>query len=213
MIPFLVSGILSLVFPQVLGGGQVLIDMLIDGSYTVKILFIVLCIKFVFSMLCYGSGVPGGIFFPVLILGALTGAFYGKILVHFAGFDNYYINNFIILAMAGYFTAVVRTPITSIILIAEITGFFSSILPLGIVSLVAYIVADLLKSEPICQSLLCRLLKNKGTYEVPEYSKNKVILEIPIWLDSEIDGKAIKEISLPKDCLLVCLQTITLLAF
>lgn len=206
MIPFLFSGVLALTFPQVLGGGQVLIDMLIEGNFTIKMLLIVLCIKFIFSMLSYGSGVPGGIFFPVLVLGALTGAFYGNILVYFTGFDNHYINNFVILATAGYFTAVVRTPITAIILIAEITGSFSSMLPLGIVSLVAYIVADLLKSEPICQSLLYRLLKNKGTYEVPEYSKNKVILEIPIWLDSVIDGKSIKEINLPNNCLLVCLQ-------
>lgn len=206
MIPFLIAGVLSLILPQVLGGGHSLIEAMIEGSFTLKILFVILIIKFIFSMISYGSGAPGGIFFPLLVLGALTGAIYGNILVDFFNFNPRYINNFIILAMAGYFTAIVRAPITGSILITEMTGSFSHLLSLSLISLVAYATADLLKSEPIYESLLERLLKNNGTYEFGEHSNNKVILEVPVCLDSEIDGKEIKEIKLPNHCLLVCVQ-------
>lgn len=203
MVPFITAGILALFLPQVLGGGHSLIDSLTTGNFTVKMLFIILIVKFFFSMLSYGSGAPGGIFFPLLVLGALTGAIYGNALVHFLGFDPKYINNFIMLAMAGYFTAIVRAPITGSILITEMTGTFSNLLSLSVISLVAYAVADLLKSEPIYESLLERLLKNNGQYEFEGDSKNKTLLEIPVCLASVMDGKKVKELKLPKHCLLV----------
>ncbi|SNS77617.1 H+/Cl- antiporter ClcA [Anaerovirgula multivorans] len=203
MIPFLVAGLLAFTFPQVLGGGHSLIDSLINDNLTIKMLLIILSIKFIFSMISYGSGAPGGIFFPLLVLGALTGAVYGNILVHFFGFNTEYINNFIILAMAGYFTAIVRAPITGSILITEMTGSFSHLLSLSIISLVAYVVADLLKSEPIYESLLERLLKNNGIDEFIGDSRNKIVLEVSICIDSKMDGKAIKELKLPSNCLLV----------
>ncbi|MFL0246551.1 ClC family H(+)/Cl(-) exchange transporter [Candidatus Clostridium stratigraminis] len=203
MLPFLFAGILGLILPEVLGGGHQIIDSLINGSFTIKMLFIILFAKFAFSMISYGSGAPGGIFFPLLVLGALTGAIYGNILVHFFNFNPNYINNFIILAMAGYFTAIVRAPITGSILITEMTGSFSHLLSLTVISLVAYAIAGMLNSEPIYESLLDRLLKNNGKYEFVGDSKNKIILEVPIILDSEMDNKMIKDLKIPPECLLV----------
>lgn len=62
-------------------------------------------------MISYGSGAPGRIFLPLLTLGALIGIIYGTILVTLFHFNSFYITNFAILAMAGYFTDVVRAPI------------------------------------------------------------------------------------------------------
>ena len=76
-----------------------------------------------------------------------------------------YINNFVLLAMAGYFTAIVRAPLTGIILIFEMTGSVSQMLSLSIISIVAYIVATLLKSDPIYESLLERLLAGQRRTE------------------------------------------------
>lgn len=203
MIPFLIAGILALILPQALGGGHPIIEALIEGSFSMKMLLIIIFAKFAFSMISYGSGAPGGIFFPLLVLGALTGAIYGNVLTNFFGFNPEFIDNFIILAMAGYFTAIVRAPITGSILITEMTGSFSHLLSLSLISIVAYLVADLLKSEPIYESLLDRLLKNNGKEEIAEGSKDKLILEIPVCLDCEMDGKEIKNLNLPSDCLLV----------
>ena len=89
-------------------------------------------------MFSYGSGAPGGIFLPLLVIGALTGDLYGSIIVKYFHMDSQYISNFIILAMAGYFTAIVKAPITGSILITEMTGSFSHLLPLTIVNNLIY---------------------------------------------------------------------------
>ena len=65
--------------------------------------------------------------------------------------------------MAGYFAAIVRAPITGIILISEMTGIFSNLLPLAIVSLVAHITAEILGGVPIYDQLLDRLLAGRSS--------------------------------------------------
>src|SRR5699024_1936072 len=119
-------------------------------------------VKLLFSAVSFGSGAPGGIFFPLLILGALIGGAFSMAGVEFFGLDPVYINNFVLLAMAGFFTAIVRAPITGIILLFEMSGTVSQMLSLAIVSVAAYITATLLKSEPIYESLLGRILEGRG---------------------------------------------------
>ena len=156
MIPFLLAGILGLLFPVVLCGGHAIIEELNLNS-ALSLLLLMLVAKFLFSMISFGSGAPGGIFFPLLIIGGTFGAVFGYIAINYIGISPEFFNNFIILSMAGYFTAIVRAPITGIILITEMTGSFSHLLSLTIVSIIAYIVADLLKSTPIYESLLDNL--------------------------------------------------------
>ncbi|WP_238881825.1 ClC family H(+)/Cl(-) exchange transporter [Clostridium sp. YIM B02551] len=206
LVPFIISGILGLFLPEVLGSGHSIINSLISGSFTFKVILILLVVKFIYSMISFGSGAPGGIFFPLLVLGAITGSIYVHILIQFFNLNPEYMNNFIILAMAGYFAAIVRAPITGSILITEMTGSLTHLLSLSIVSLVAYIIADLLRSEPVYESLLDRILKSNNLTASSENSKDKLILEIPVFVDSEMDGKPIRELSLPDNCLLVAIK-------
>jgi Trk K+ transport system NAD-binding subunit len=108
--------------------------------------------------------------------------------------------------MAGYFTAVVRAPITGTILITEMTGSFSHLLPLAIVSIVAYIVADILGSKPIYESLLERILRKPGEENTIGDKKNKAILEFAVCMGSDLDGKQIKQVKWPAYCLLVAVK-------
>ena len=78
------------------------------------------------------------------------------------GLDPVFLNNFVLLAMAGYFAAVVRAPLTGIILIFEMTGTLTQMLSLSVVSIVAYVTATLLGSRPIYESLLDRPASSKG---------------------------------------------------
>ena len=151
--------------PELLGSGHELIDLMTDHKLLLGGAIFLLAAKFVFSAVCFGSGAPGGIFFPLLVLGALTGGIFGMIGVNYFGMDPDYINNFVLLAMTGYFTAIVRAPLTGIILIFEMTGSVSQMLSLSIISIVAYIVATLLKSDPIYESLLERLLAGQRRTE------------------------------------------------
>jgi len=206
IIPLLISVIVGIFLPQVLGGGHELITLLITNNLSLTILVIFVLVKFLFTMACYGSGAPGGIFLPLLAIGALIGNVYGIALVHFVHFNSMYINNFIILAMAGYFTAVVRAPITGTILITEMTGSFSHLLSLAIVSIVAYMIADILGSKPIYESLLEKFLHNQGGKIAIGNKKNKAILEFAVCMGSDLEGKQIKDVKWPSNCLLVAVK-------
>ena len=203
IIPFLLAGILLFILPEILGGGHSIVEQLMEGNFTLTFILILLAGKFIFSMISFGSGVPGGIFFPLLVLGALTGALFGNFAHGWLGIESQFIQNFIILAMAGYFSAIVRAPITGSILITEMTGSFTHLLSLALISLIAYAVAELFRSEPIYEFLLSRLLNNKPSDPKDEPFGNKTMMEIPVFTDSKIDGQLVRELQLPNNCLLV----------
>ena len=159
LIAFLTAGVLGIVMPWVLGSGLGLIVSLTQGEMVLGMVVLTLVMKFLFSAVSFGSGAPGGIFFPLLILGALIGAVFAMAGVEFFGLAPVYVNNFVLLGMTGFFTAIVRAPLTGIILLFEMSGSISQMLSLSIVSVTAYIVATLMRSEPIYDSLLKRILK------------------------------------------------------
>ena len=178
---------------------------LVNEGFTLKILIIFLLIKFIFTFISFGSGAPGGIFFPLLVLGALVGNIFGVIVCNAFGLPSEYIVNFIILAMAGHFAAIVKAPITGIILITEMTGSFEHMLALAFVVIISYLTADILKSEPIYESLLERVLKNNKREAVLQKG-NKTLIEVAVFMGSIIEGKYLKEVDWPADCLLVAIK-------
>ena len=209
MIPFVCAGILAFTHPELLGSGHALIDHLTEEGMLIGTILFVLIGRFVFSAVCFGSGAPGGIFFPLLVLGGFAGGLFAAIGVQFFGLDTLYINNFIILGMAGYFAAIVRAPLTGIILIFEMTGTYSYLLSLSVVTIVAYIVATLLRSKPIYESLLERLLEKQGTTMSEPSMVNhgqKVLSEFAVMQGSELEGARISEIEWPEHCLIVAIQ-------
>lgn len=206
MIPaFMFSIIVGLTYPNALGGGHGLVEILADGNMTLKLMVILVIVRFIFTMISYGSGAPGGIFLPLLVVGALLGGIFGTLLNSILGVPNEFIINFIILAMAGYLTAIVKAPITSIILITEMTGSFSHLLSSAIVCIVAYETTELLKLKPVYESLLHRMLSKQGEkFDSEEH--NKVLLEIPVVIGSVLDGNMIKDIKWPSKCLIVSIK-------
>ncbi len=161
-LPFLLAGALGFVYPQVLGGGHSIVEGL-SLQPAAGTLALLLAARFFFSIACFGSGAPGGIFLPLLVLGAVSGGLTGTL----AGLAGISVpaENFVILGMAGFFAAVVRAPITGILLIYEMTGNVSHLLSFALVSLVAYGTAELLHARPIYDQLLDRILKNRAAEE------------------------------------------------
>lgn len=203
LIPFLLAGALGLIMPEILGSGHNIIDIITEGNVMLKTILLLFVMKLLFSVISFGSGAPGGIFFPLLVLGALIGGAYGTFAVQFLGLDAHYLNNLIMLAMAGYFTAIVRAPITGIILIFEMTGSVSQMLSL--VSIVAFLVATAVKSQPIYESLLENLLRKRGE-PVPEKTGEKILQEFVVRHNCELQNKMVQQIEWPKNCLLVAVQ-------
>ncbi|KDR96135.1 H+/Cl-antiporter ClcA [Peptoclostridium litorale DSM 5388] len=202
IIPLIFAGTAGFLMPQILGGGHGLIVSLMEGGLTIKMLFAILICKFAFTMLSYGSGAPGGIFLPLLVIGALTGDIYGNVMAQMGIIETGYIKNLIILSMAGYFTAIVRAPITGIILVSEMTGSFRLLLPVTIIAIAAHVTADLMGSEPIYESLLDGILQKNPEKVEPESDK-KTIIQVIVCLGSNIEGKRIKEVNWPANFLVV----------
>ncbi len=199
----LLSIAVGLYLPACLGGGNKLIDSISQGHFSLTILLVLVTVKFVFTILSYGSGVPGGIFLPLLVIGALAGGIFGNVAVNLTGVSPEYINNFVVFAMAGYFTAIVKAPITGSILITEMTGSFGHLLPIIIVSMAAYVASDILKGKPIYEELLHRILLKKDDHYQPDEIQKKILLEIAVCLGSDLDQRQVKDIKWPSNCLLV----------
>lgn len=205
VIAFLIAGLLGLFMPQVLGGGETIISSLVTTPISLKVLLVLVIVKFLFTMVSYGSSAPGGIFLPLLVVGALIGVIYGNVMHNIFGFNLIYIPNLVILGMAGYFAAIVKAPITGCILITEMTGSFSHLLSVGLVCLIAYMIVDILSSKPIYEVLLERFLY-KGTDKFEGKEDTKVIMETSIFMGSKLDGKMVKEMKWPTGCLVVSIK-------
>lgn len=214
MIPFICAGLLGVTEPELLGSGHALIQYLTNVDVLLGTVIFILISRFIFSAVCFGSGAPGGIFFPLLVLGGFIGGVFATVGVQYFGMDVVYINNFVLLSMAGYFSAIVRAPLTGIILIFEMTGSLTQMLSLSIVSIVAYIVATLLKSKPIYESLLERLL-NKQETEAQELKgakrreaghRQKILANFVVQYNSMLNDTFISEIKWPDNCLVVAVQ-------
>lgn len=158
LVPLALAGILGFVLPEILGGGNLLVDSLVVTDYTIGFLCLLFVGKFFFTMICFGSGVPGGIFLPMLVLGAAGGAVLAKLLVLAGLLPAMYYADIIVFGMAAYFSSVVKSPVTGSILILEMTGSFQHMLALLVVSLTAYVISDLTGGRPVYDELLDRAL-------------------------------------------------------
>ena len=206
MIPFMMAGIFGFLYPSVLGGGHSLVEVLSSGEMVIGAMCLLFVVKFLFSMVSFGSGAPGGIFLPLLVLGAVIGGIYYNGMGLVTDSLDGLLGNFIILGMAGYFSAIVRAPITGIILISEMTGSFSHLLTLSMVSLAAYLVPDIMRCAPVYDQLLHRLLARMNPDKKAPLSGEKVLVEGMIFHGSTAEGMKVCEITWPQTCLLVSLM-------
>lgn len=186
-------------YPITLGSGNGLVNRIAEGDFALKALLILLAVKFVFSTASFGTTAPGGIFLPLLVLGAVTGGVYSRLLENLLGIDGKYIAAFVVLATAGYFAAIVHAPVTGVVLITEMTGDFRSLLGLVMVSLIAFVISERLGTEPIYTQLMNR--SSGKRYNVPKQRKS--IIDDIVHPGSIMDGKRIMDMGLPLGALIV----------
>lgn len=169
----------------------------INTSFGVLVSAIV--VKLLFSTLSYASGFPGGIFLPLLVIGGLSGKLFGLVLVHMHIIEPINIGIFILLGMASAFIVVVRSPVTGIILILEMTGNFEMLPVMTITGAVTYIVSYLMNVNPIYDILYEGIKQrdnNTGTTE----------LVFEIGSGSYFSQRRVKDIILPEDCKITSLE-------
>lgn len=199
--PLLVSFFLGLWFFEVTGGGQEMIESLVDIDAPLRNLAVLLVLKVLLTVFCYGSGTPGGIFLPLLLMGALLGRIFGDVLLLFGLIGPEHILNFMILGMAAQFTSIVRSPITGSILVLEMCGNMTHLSGLVGICLVSHVVADFLKSRPVYDVLLQGMMKRNPS--ILRDRGRKVILEIPVCAGSYLDHRRVQDTSWPPEALVV----------
>ena len=209
-----VAFLLIFIYPIALGSGSNLVTEVSAGRITLTGIVILLFAKYLFSTASFGSGAPGGIFLPLLVLGALIGGLYCRMLGIVIDLDQRYITSFVLMAMTGYFAAIVRAPVTGIILLTEMTGNFYSLLGMSLTSLIAYVVADLAGTEPIYDQLLRKRMGKSDSVENVSledakrggYEDRKVIITTDVIIGSYMEGKPLSKINLPKGSLVVSIK-------
>jgi CIC family chloride channel protein len=135
----LLVGGLAFFLPQVLGGGYGWIQEAIEGHLPVGLMFGLVFAKIAATSFTISSGGSGGVFAPSLFIGAMLGGAYGTVCSHF--FPDLILkpNAFVLVGMGGFFAGVAKVPIASLLLVAEMTGGYSLIVPLLVVSTISYL--------------------------------------------------------------------------
>jgi CIC family chloride channel protein len=139
--------------PTLAGGGGALAEQALSGEIALRWVPILLLARFALTMVGYGSGAAGGIFAPLLVLGAFGGLATGALAHGVAPGLAPHPAVFAVLGMGALFTAIVRAPLTGIVLMIELTGTYEFMLPLLASCLVAYGVAEAFHEPPIYDAL------------------------------------------------------------
>ncbi len=160
-------GVLALVLPQAVGGGELLIPGIVTGNLPIATLLLLCLIRFAGTMLSYPVGVPGGIFSPMLTLATTVGLIAASLLEAVMPLPPLGGAAFAIAAMGGLFSASIRAPMVGVVLAAELTGGYALILPLIVTCVTANAVAQALGGRPIYEMLLERTLRLSGQVPPP----------------------------------------------
>jgi CIC family chloride channel protein len=148
-----VIGLLGWFMPQFIGGGDELVQQTLAGRIAFTALPMALLLRFALIMICYGCGAAGGIFAPLLAIAALLGALAGELARTWLSDLGPDPTATAIVAMAAVFAAIVRAPLTGIALLLEMTGCYGLLLPMLAASCAAYLVALMLRDQPIYEAL------------------------------------------------------------
>ncbi len=152
----LITGIVGLWLPEAIGGGHTTLEGTLAQAYIWYMIPFIFIFKFLLTSVAYGSGVPGGIFAPALVMGALLGVTLGN--VANAAFPVLNLNpaTFAFVGMGAFFTGISRAPITSIVMLFELTGNYNLILPLMFGCIIANVTAEKFQGGSIYENLLKR---------------------------------------------------------
>lgn len=195
-----IIGLVAWFSPASVGGGHHLAEVVLEGHTALAAIPLWFLLRFVLSMASYGTGAPGGIFAPLLVLGALIGLGVGEVTHHLFPHQVPVAAIFAVVGMAAYFTAIVRAPLTGIVLIVEMTGNYAQMIPLLVACFCAYLIAEGMGKLPIYEALLARDLRQG---EEPPEPKEPLVLELEVEPDSPFEGCEVRRLGLPAGCILV----------
>ncbi len=149
----LLIGAIGWFVPQAMGVGYKYVGDVLNGRMALKLVVMLLVLKLVATAVSYSSGNAGGIFGPSLFMGAMLGGMVGGAAQHFFPGHVAQPGAYALVGMGAAFAGVIRAPMTSVVMIFEITRDYAVIVPLMIANLVSYFVASRIQRKPIYEVL------------------------------------------------------------
>jgi CIC family chloride channel protein len=171
----LLIGLIGLRIPQAMGTGYPYIDEALHSQYTWEILALLGFTKILTTSLSFVSGTPGGMFAPVLFIGAMIGGAIGGLEHHFFPQVSASVAPFALVGMGTFFAGFLRVPITSVFMVVETSGSYSIVLPVMISNTIAYLISR--KYQDVA---LFDLLAKQDGLELPsmEEQREQIVLRV-----------------------------------
>ena len=153
--------------PGLVGVGADVIRQVLGGGAATGAILVILLVRFLLGGACYAARTPGGLFAPLLALGAMTGFLFGSLCQAALPAVGVPPQAFAVVGMAAFFVGVVRAPLTGIVLVIEMTAAFATLLPMLVACFTATLAAAMLNSPPIYDSLGRRLARELAEERAP----------------------------------------------
>lgn len=162
LLTVIVGIIASLYMHDITGGGHHMSEQVLAGEFTLKYLMILLVLKMLFSLYCSTSGIPGGVFIPIISIGIIAGKIFGIMAVEVLGVPLEMENYFAILGFVAALSILIRIPLTALGLAIETTGAVELLMPAIIMVMASHVFSRILNMESIYDTGYKKLLKQEG---------------------------------------------------
>jgi chloride channel protein, CIC family len=149
----LLVGVLAMFVPEVLGVGYEFVGHVLSGNFVLSTVALLVVLKLVATAGCYATGNAGGIFGPSLFLGAMLGAAFGGVLHHWLPLHTSSAGAYALVGAGVTFAGIIRTPLTSVFMIFELTRDYSIVVPLMIANLTSFYLSKKLQPKAIYEAL------------------------------------------------------------
>jgi chloride channel protein, CIC family len=170
----LAIGIIAFKFPQVMGAGYDALDQAMAGHYAWHILALLVLLKIIATVFSVSSGAPGGMFAPTLFVGGMLGAAVGTLQGRFFPAYTGPVGSYALVGMGTLFAGFLRTPMTSVFMVLEISGNYSIIIPVMVSNTIAYLVSRRFQHLPIFDVMTAQDGLNLPSME--EHRESRVLL-------------------------------------
>jgi CIC family chloride channel protein len=186
----LLVGLMGWFVPQVLGVGYKYVGNALDGTMAIKLIVLLIVLKLFAITTCYASGNAGGIFGPSLFLGAMLGGAIGTVAHHLLPTYTASPGAYALVGMGALFAGIVRAPMTSVLMIFEMTRDYAVIVPLMIANLASLFISTRFQKEPIYEALAqqdgIHLPSHKTREELQRHTVQELMRSAPETLPSQM---------------------------
>jgi CIC family chloride channel protein len=145
----LIVGLIGVRFPQIMGAGYTYIDQAMHEQYTWQILLVLGALKILGTGLSFSTGTPGGLFAPVLFMGAMIGGAVGLVEQRLFPHLAIPVGAYALVGMGTLFAGILRAPMTSVFMMLEVSGNYSIIVPVIISNAIAYVISRSFEPTPV----------------------------------------------------------------